>query len=270
MPDTTGRPLRRRTALVTGASSGIGAAFARRLGREGYDLVLVARNRERLEAVADEVRAASGVEVETMLADLGNHDELRKVEERVASEPALTLLVNNAGFGTAGRFADLDPGREEELVRVNVTAVVRLTRAALPGMLARGRGTVVNVSSVAGFQPGPYAASYSASKAFLNSFTQAVHEELRGTGVRMQLLAPGFTITGFQQRAGIDRRRLPAGAWMTAEQVVDASVRGLRRRQLVVVPGLRYRALTTISKLAPGGLVLRVAGRATRRYRTGE
>src|SRR5919109_1270658 len=148
---------------------------------------------------------------------------LRTVEEHIAGEEALELLVNNAGFGTTGPFARLDPDQEEAEIRLNVLALVRLTRAALPGMIARGRGAIINVSSLAAFAPGPYDATYGATKAFVNSFTEALHEELRGTGVRVQALCPGFIHTELQQRAGIDTSRLPAWVWMTPEAVVEAS-----------------------------------------------
>src|SRR5690606_27628834 len=183
----------RRLAVVTGASAGIGRAFAERLAREAWDLVLVARRRDRLDELAAALRAAHGRRVDVLAADLTDAGGLRAVEERIAAEPTLELLVNNAGFGTSGPFADLDRDREEQEVRLNVLALVRLTHAALQGFRERGHGTVVNVSSLAGFQPSPYNATYAATKAFVNSFTQAVAEELRGSGVRLQLLCPGFT-----------------------------------------------------------------------------
>ena len=158
------------------------------------------------------------------MADLTQSMALRTVEEHVAGDDALELLVNNAGFGTTGPFARLDPDQEEAEICLNVLALVRLTRAALPGMIARGRGAIINVSSLAAFVPGPYDATYGATKAFVNSFTEALHEELCGTGVYVQTLCPGFTYTEFQQRAGIDISKIPTCAWMTPEAVVEASL----------------------------------------------
>lgn len=256
----------RRRAVVTGASAGIGLAFAERLARDDYDLVLVARGRERLDAVAKRLRESRGVEVEVLAANLAHSDELRAVEERVASDATLDLLVNNAGFGTVGPFAELDADREEEEIRLNVIALVRLTRAALPGMISRSHGEIVNVSSLAAFQPDAFNATYGATKAYVNSFTEAVHEELRETGVRVQVLCPGFTRTEFQQRAGIDVSQVPEFAWMTPEAVVEASLDGLKRGQLVCIPGLGNRAIAAASSLMPRSVSRRVAAAASRRY----
>jgi short-subunit dehydrogenase len=167
--------------------------------------------------------------VEVLVADLTQAVALRTVEERVAKDYALELLVNNAGFGTTAPFATLNPDREEAEILLNVIALVRLTRAALPGMIARNRGAIINVSSMAAFVPGPYDATYGATKAFVNSFTEALYEELRGTRVHVQALCPGFTHTEFQQRAGLDVSALPAYIWMTPEAVVEASLAALRR-----------------------------------------
>ena len=248
----------RRCALVTGASVGIGAAFARRLARERYDLVIVARNRERLEEVASELRKEHGGEVEVLPADLMDPPELRIVEKLVA-DTDLDLLVNNAGFGTVGPFAKLDVAKEEEQIRLNVIALMRLTRAALPGMIARRSGSIINVSSMAAFQPAPYNATYGATKAFVNSFTEAVHEELRGTGVVVQALCPGFTRTEFQQRAGIDVSSVPSFAWMTPEAVVDASLSALHSGEVLCIPGRANRALMTLTGALPRSITRRVA-----------
>ncbi len=218
------REVRRRRALVTGASTGLGAVFATALARQQYDLTIVARSRERLEALAERLRHSDGIAVEVMVADLTQSMALRAVEERAAGDDALALLVNNAGFGTSGPFARLDPDQEEAEICLNVLALMRLTRAVLPGMIARGHGAIINVSSVAAFLPGPYDATYGATKAFVNSFTEALHEELHGTGVQVQTLCPGFTHTEFQQRAGIDVSKIPTFAWMTPEAVVEASL----------------------------------------------
>src|SRR6266581_957292 len=246
---------RRRRALVTGASTGLGAVFATALARQQYDLTIVARSRERLEALAERLRHSAEIAVEVVVADLTQAAALYTVEQHVAGDQRLELLVNNAGFGTTGPFATLDPDREEAEIRLNVMALMRLTRAALPGMIARGRGAVINVSSLAAFVPGPYDATYGATKAFVNSFTEALHEELRGTGVRVQALCPGFTHTEFQQRAGIDVSTIPTWAWMTPEAVVEASLAALRRGQIVCVPGLMNRLLVLLIGAAPRRLV---------------
>lgn len=255
----------RRRALVTGASSGLGAAFAEALARRGFDLVIVARRRERLEALADELRDRHGVTVQVLVADLTQATDLQAVESRMASDAALTVLVNNAGFGTIGRFAELDPDRDEAEVRLNVVALSRLTRAALPGMIARGLGGIINVSSVTAFLPGPYHATYGASKAFVNSFTEALHEELRGTGVRVQALCPGFTRTEFQEHAGVSERSIPSFAWMSSEYVVEASLNALRHGTLVCVPGPVYQLLTALIAVLPRSLVRRLNGITSRR-----
>lgn len=250
----------RRRALITGASSGIGEAFARRLARDGYDLTLVARGVAALEALAKELRESRGVAVEVLAADLTAPDELHAVEVRVAAEPVVDLLVNNAGFGTAGPFAASEIDREEQEIRLNVLALVRLSRAALGVMLARGSGALINVSSLAALQPYPFGATYAATKAFVNSFTEALYEELRGSGVRVQVLCPGFTRTRFQETAGIDADSVPRFAWMESEAVVDASLAGLERGELVCVPGAGYRALALATGIIPRGVARRAMG----------
>jgi len=229
---------------VTGASSGIGAAFAERLARDQYDLVIVARRRERLEALAQRLQADQHVTVEVLAADLTQPDQLRAVEKRIAGDAALELLVNNAGFGGYMPFVALDPDRAEELIRLQVLAVTRLTRAALPGMVARGHGAIINVSSRLAFSaalpspPLPKRAVYAATKAFINTFTQILHNELEGTGVRVQALCPGVVRTKFHERMGMDPARLPAGAITMPEAIVEASLAGLRLGEVICVPAL--------------------------------
>jgi hypothetical protein len=254
-----------RHAWVTGASVGLGAAFARRLARDGYDLRLVARNRRQLEHLAAELHEAHGVRAEAVPADLTDAAALREVERALAHDAHLELLVNNAGFGTNGAFAALDADREEDEIRLNVVALTRLTRAALPGLVRRGHGGVINVSSMAGLQPAPFNATYGATKAFVNSFTEALHEELRGTGVRVMALCPGFTRTEFQQRAGIDTSAVPAFAWMSAEEVVDAALAGFAGGQVVLVPGFGNWALSGVTAVLPRAVVRRALGAASKR-----
>jgi hypothetical protein len=252
------QPSGRRRALVTGASSGIGMAFAERLARDEYEVVIVARRVDRLNALARRLRRAYGAVVEPVAVDLGDPAELRVVEQAIAEDDALELLVNNAAFGTSGPFSELDVEREEAEIRLNVIAPVRLTRVALPGMIARRKGAIINVSSLGAFQPMPFTATYGATKAYLNSFTEALHEELRDTGVRVQALSPGFTRTDFQKHAGMDTSTLPAFTLMTPEAVVDESLAALESGTLVCVPGLYYRSLLAASSVLPRSLLRRL------------
>lgn len=255
----------RPRALVTGASSGIGEAFAEHLARRGHNLTIVARRADRLESLAKRLEQSHGVEVEVFPADLSQAGELRSVEDKLASDPDLALLVNNAGFGTAGRLAELPADGEESEIQLNVLALVRLTRAALPGMLTRGRGGIINVSSMASFSPAPYMATYAATKAFVNSFTEGVAEEVAGSGVELQALCPGFTRTEFQDTADVDPGAIPKMAWMEAGEVVEASLSGLERGKLVVVPGLANRLAVTSQSWMPRSLVRRLTGSVLKR-----
>lgn len=252
-------------SLVTGASSGIGEAFARRLAERGDDLVLVARRRDRLDALAHEL-APAGVHVEVLAADLTSEDGLATVEHRLASlsEP-VDLLVNNAGFGSSGPFADMALDRELEMVALNVVALMRLTRAALEAMAERGSGTIVNVSSIASFQALPGTATYAATKAFVTSFTEALAEEARGSGVRLQALCPGLTRTEFHATAALDLAWLPGVAWKSAEEVVDASLAALGSGRVVVIPGLLNKLTATASWLLPRRVVTGLVGATVRR-----
>jgi short-subunit dehydrogenase len=255
----------RRVALVTGASSGIGATFARRLARDGYELILVARRQELLEQLARELGGA-----EILTADLTAEEGLARVEARIAAAPELELVVNNAGFGTKGLFWETPLDGQQRMHELHVMATMRLTRAALVAMVPRGRGGVINVSSVAAFGQSPGNISYCATKAWMNSFTEGVDLELRGSGsaVRVQALCPGFTVTGFHDAMGMSRDGIPGWLWMRAEDVVDASLRGLERGKVFVVPGAIYRLVVALENLAPRRLraaaVVRVMRRARR------
>src|SRR5262245_30037598 len=263
MQHTSQTPVRPR-ALVTGASAGIGEAFARALAERGHELVLAARRRERLEVLAKELAERHGVSVAVEAVDLSEPAELERLARSLADAPP-DLLVNNAGFGTFGRFAELEPERELEEIRLNVVALVRLTRAVLPGLVARGSGGVINVSSLAGEIPGAYSATYSATKAFVTSFSGSLHEELRGTGVVVQALLPGMTRTEFQDVAGVDAGRVPFFAWLSPERVVRASLAALARKDAVCIPGAGYRLLGGLGALAPRGVARRVVGTLQRR-----
>jgi len=256
--------MHRPIALVTGASSGIGAQFARVLAGRGHDLVLVARDRARLESLAKELGDTYGVAGEVVPADLTDSAQLAAVEERARG---VDLLVNNAGFGTYGRFVDLDVDGEDREVRCNVLAVVRLTHAAASAMVERGRGGILNVASIAGFQPTPFDATYGATKAFVLSFTQALHEELKGTGVAVSVLCPGFTRTEFQARAGIDDSSIPSFLWQEADVVARAGLDGLAKNRAVVIPGAINRVAGNLTLVTPDAVTRRVASIVMRRGR---
>jgi short-subunit dehydrogenase len=238
--------MNKRVAMVTGASSGIGATFARRLARDGYGLILVARRGDRLEALAREIGGA-----ETIAADLTTEDGLARVEQRI--EAGLDLLVNNAGFGTKGKFYETPFAGQEAMHRLHVMATMRLTRAALATMIPRGRGGVINVSSVAAYGQSPGNVSYCATKAWMNSFTEGLDLELKSAGspVRVQALCPGFTTTEFHDTMGMSRDGIPGWLWMRAEDVVDASLRGLERGKVFVVPGAIYKMIVRLETLVP-------------------
>jgi short-subunit dehydrogenase len=259
-----------RRALVTGASAGIGTAFAERLARDGWSLRLVARRRDRLDALAAELRARFGVAVDVLALDLIDPGGLHEVERVIEADQGLDLLVNDAGMGDFGTFASSERDREEAEIRLNVLAVTRLTHAAVPTMIRRGHGAVINVSSVAAFQPCPSMATYGATKAFLNSFTEALHEELRGTGVYVQALCPGLTRTEIFTQAGADTSDLPEFLWMEPDAVVDESLAAMKRGAVVCVPGLGNRALTTLSAMLPTELSRRFAALVATRIKDEE
>jgi short-subunit dehydrogenase len=237
------------TALVTGATAGIGNAFVRRLARDRYDLVLVSRNAERLEALAGELRTSYGVQVEVLVADLADDAGCHTVEARLSDrDRPVDLLVNNAGFSVNKRFVTGDIDQEELMLRVLVRAVLRLTRAAVPGMLERRHGAVINVSSVAGFLP---QGTYSAAKAWVTSFTQGLAGDIEGSGVRVLALCPGYTHTEFHERAGIDMRRTPDWMWLDAEEVVADAFAALARGAVVCVPGAQYKTMVTLARYLP-------------------
>ncbi len=255
------RAMAQDVALVTGASSGIGDALARRLARDGRHLVLVARRTDRLEALAASLRASSGIEAHAIGADLTRAGAveglLADVERR-----GLTVdwLVNNAGFGTVGPFHELPLERELEQIGLNVEALVELTGRCVPGMVARGRGVVMNVSSVGGYIPSPMMATYTGTKAFVLSFSEAIAAELQGTGVRVLCVCPGVTRTEFQERAAVDTSNVPSFAWQTADEVADEAVRAVAAGQSVIVNGLVNRTMTNTAKFLPRALLVRLAG----------
>lgn len=247
-------PIDWRRALVTGASSGIGLAMAELLAARGTDLVVAARDADRLERLA--AKLGGRVDVEVLVADLGDRAQLATVVERVGSTASpIDLLVNNAGFGFSGDFIDLDADGETAVVDVNIVALHRLAHAAGTAMSARGTGGILNVSSIAGYGPVPRAATYAATKAFVTSFSEALHAELGPQGVTVSCLCPGLTRTEFQQRAGSDTGRTPDFMWQSAEAVAKAGLDGLDKGRTVVVPGAHNKILSAGIRVAPIGLI---------------
>ncbi|MHB8895006.1 MAG: SDR family NAD(P)-dependent oxidoreductase [Candidatus Geothermincolia bacterium] len=243
-------------AMITGASSGFGEVYARRLAEKGIDLVIVARRGELLEQLATELRDAHDVTVEVILADLTIADDVSVLERRLAAAD-ITILINNAGFSTDGTFLQGDVSRQVDMIKVHDIAAVRLTHSALPGMIERRSGTVINVASLAGVLPSRFNVVYSASKAFLVSFTEALSHELVGSGINLQALCPSFTHTGFQEAMG-HTPDAPWLVWQNSEEVIDESLAGLgARRNLVLVTGTRNKIVTAILNMLPRYLRLR-------------
>jgi short-subunit dehydrogenase len=247
----------RPVALITGPTSGIGAGYARRYARDGYDLVLVARDVERLTALAGELEA-QGSTIEVLTADLSDAADRQTVCDRLAR--GVRVLVNNAGIGVSQTFWEADPALLQSQLDINVTAVMHLTRAALPAMLDAGAGTVINVSSVAGLLPGR-GPSYSASKAWVVSFTEGLAAGLNGTGVSVHAVCPGFVHTEFHARAGLDMVKVPSFMWLEVDDVVSQSLADVARGNVISIPGLQYKALVAGGRMIPRGLMRAAAKR---------
>ncbi len=243
----------RPRALVTGASAGLGAEFARQLAARGFDLVLVARRRERLEALEVELQRQYAVQAEPLVADLIQESGVKAVEDYIARAEDLECLVNNAGFGVAEPFYRSEVGPQDAMHRLHVMATMRLTHAALRPMVARKKGAIINVSSLAAFAPRSGNTSYYATKAWMYCFTEGLYLELKSlrSPVRVQALCPGFTYTEFHDVMGVDRKVVPKSLWMSARAVVAASLRGLERGNLFVVPGWRYKMLWALLRVLP-------------------
>ncbi|GAA0273520.1 SDR family oxidoreductase [Cryptosporangium japonicum] len=253
------------TALVTGATAGLGAAFARALAAERRDLILVARDGDRLAATAKELTEKYSVQVEILPADLASDDGCARVEARLAdADRPVELLVNNAGIGLRSGFVENSIADEERMLALNVRAVMRLTHAAVRSMLPRGHGDVLNVSSVAGFGPTAPGSTYSATKAWVITFSESVHLTLKHRGVRVIALCPGFVRTEFHQRAEIPTADIPDALWLDADDVVRDALADLRRGRPTSVPSVRYKVLGGIVRYAPRPIFLRVIGRAAK------
>ena len=246
-----------KTALITGASSGLGWELANVFAREGYHLVLVARNEDKLYALKNQLEAAYGIAAEVVAQDLAQRDAARKVFDYTTQKGIVVdVLVNNAGFGDFGPYAACDWQKQYEMVQVNITALMQLTHCCLPAMVARGAGKILNVASIAAFQPGPLMAVYYASKAFVLSFTEALSVELKGTGVSVTALCPGPTTTGFEEKANLGKSGLFRHMKVaTAAEVAEYGYRCLLRGKVVAIPGAANRLVTLAVKHSPRRLV---------------
>ena len=249
------------TALITGASSGIGAEFARQLAAAGFDLVLLSRDAARLDRLADAHRREHGVRVEVLAADLATDEGISAAERRVAD--GVDLLVNNAGFGQRGKFLDSAVEEEVAMLRVHCEAVLRLTRAALPGMIERGKGGVINVASVAAFFS---RGTYSATKAWVLSFSESVAQDVAGTGVHVMALCPGWVHTEFHERSNMDTSAIPGFMWLNADKLVASALRDFRRGLSCSVPDVRFKVVAGASRLIPRRVSSKLSARIGRRY----
>lgn len=246
-------------ALITGASAGIGRELSRQFAADGHDLVLVARRLPELTALCAELRERHGVNARALACDLSSPSALDGLLTELA-ELEVEYLVNNAGFGSVGAFAEQAPEREAAMVELNVSAVVRLTAVVLPGMLARGHGRILNIGSTAGFQPGPYMATYYATKAFVNSFSEALAHELRRSGVSVTVSCPGPTLSEFGAVSGVDKTRLFSMGAVPAASVARAAYRAMQRGQAMSVHGFRNWLLVQVVRLSPRRIVRAVTG----------
>ncbi|MFE9920244.1 SDR family NAD(P)-dependent oxidoreductase [Streptomyces sp. NPDC005774] len=252
------------TALITGSTAGIGAAFARRLAADGHDLVLVARDIGRLREQATELHDRHGIEAEVLTADLSEDKGIETVAERLGDRKnPVDLLINNAGFGNKGRYLEVSMADELRMLKVHCEAVLRLTTAAVEAMRERGRGGVVNVASTAAFVP---RGTYGASKAWVVQFTQGAAQDLAGNGVRLMALCPGFVRTEFHERAGMGTDNIPNWMWLDADKVAEAALADLSRGKSVSIPDPRYKALMGAAKLVPRGVLGGFSSRTGRKY----
>jgi len=254
---------KRSNVLITGASTGIGAGLARVFARKGHDLVLVARSHDRLDELARELRDAHGVTARVLPIDLSIPGAAGALRERVARESVeVDVLVNDAGFGMRGPFVELDPARQLEMIQVNLVALTELTRLFVPDMVRRGAGRILNVASTAAFQPGPLMAVYCATKAYVLSFSEALAEELRGSGVTVTCVAPGATETGFGEIAGVSATRLFRSGTMSSSAVAEAAYSATTKGLALAVPGCRNRLLSASVRFLP----IRTAARVARHF----
>lgn len=263
MPERSGL-----TALITGASAGLGRDFARLFATDGHDLVLVARRRDRLDDLAAELEHAHGIKAHVLPTDLGQHSAPQEISDHLqANGIEIEFLVNNAGFGSSGAFAELDTRRELEMITVNVSALTYLTRLLLPAMLARGHGRILNIGSTAGFQAGPFMATYYATKAYVNHFSEALAHELAGTGVTVTVSCPGATATEFGAIAGNDKSQLFAGGAATSEEVAGEAYQAMMKGKRMIVHGARNRVMVQALRVAPRRVVHGIAAKLNKLVR---
>ena len=256
-------------ALITGASAGFGREFATQLARDGYDLVLVARDKDRLGEVAQQLKEQFGTSSEVLTADLTKDEDVSRVVERIDRSP-IDLLVNNAGFGTRGSMAKTSREGQEAMLRVHVLAAHRLAQAAVQSMVPRKSGAIINVSSVASYLTSPGNVNYNSTKAWQRIFIESLALELNGTGVYVQALCPGYTHTEFHQRANVDKTRIPAWWWMNADRVVADSLRAVKQgKPVVVVPGLGYKVAVAVVRYMPRWVWRRLITTRRRMYDSG-
>jgi short-subunit dehydrogenase len=258
------------TALITGASAGIGAIYADRLAKRGYDLILVARNQSRLAALAKRLKNERGRSIETIAGDLNDKPDLARIETVLRTNASITLLVNNAGVGAAAPLLNSDVEKMDEMIRLNVGALTRLTYAAVPGFVAQGGGTIVNIASTAAISPETLNGVYGGSKAFVLAFSQSLQHELHQKGIRVQAVLPGATATEFWDIAGLPISNLPAGTVMSAEDLVDAALAGLDQGEIVTIPSLPDKAEWDGYEAARRAMSTRLSSTApARRYNIG-
>jgi short-subunit dehydrogenase len=240
-----------QTAFITGASSGIGAAFARHLAAEGYNLILHGRRRGLLQELCSTLSRNHNVKAEFIVAELSRSEDVRRLEDRIRNTPDLALLINNAGYSSLKNFHEEEIDGQENIIRVHVICSVRLTHAAIPVMLARGGGSVINVSSVAAWMVSPGSVTYCATKLYLNSFTESLHLELRDSGIRLQALCPGYTVSDFHSRLGYDTSGDFFRHFMSPDAVVEKSLRDLKHGRVICIPGARYRLAVMVARYLP-------------------
>ncbi len=243
-----------KTALITGATSGIGAAFAKRLAQDGYNLIVTGRRKEKINALAYELSEAYHVNVEVIIVELSDNAELEALVERT-NNLHIDILINNAGFGINRYFCEEDPRIQEEMVRVHILCPMRLIHAVLPNMISRGNGVIINVSSVGAFLSIPKNTIYSGTKAFLRAFTESLHLELMGTGIKVQVLCPGLVRTDFHEKIGIakaEQENKGLVRWRSPEEIVDISIKGLEKNEVVCIPGWSTRVRIFLLNILPG------------------
>lgn len=257
----------RRSALITGASSGIGAAFARRLAQEGYDLLLVARREDRLKSLAEDLSALFGIQAEVVVADLSVDADIERLVQRIEQTPQLAMLINNAGFSVVEDFSEIPLDYHLAQLKVHIEASVRLIYAALPVMKARGAGDIINVASIGAYLGMPRVANYTGTKAFLMNFSDGLALEVKKDNIRVQALCPGFTYTEIFESGGVTEKslsRLPSFIWMSADEVVQQSLLGLKHGKRIVVPGYWNRVYNILQRIRPTGYVIQLISRGMR------